>query len=259
MADTWNPQQYDRFKAERSQPFFDLLALVQPRPGMRVVDLGCGTGGLTTHLCERLQVAACIGVDRSASMLKQAEHLGDGVLSFAAGDLASWSPPFAPDLIFSNAALQWLDDHPALFQRLASLLPVGGQLAVQMPMNFDYPSHVVARELGEEEPFKPHLSNPRGPNMLSPEEYAVLLDDLGFGEQLVRLQVYAHHLDSRDQVVEWVKGTLLTDYEARLGPDLYSLFLERYRARLLPRLRDSRPFFYPFKRILLWGRRSGKS
>jgi trans-aconitate 2-methyltransferase len=125
-----------------------------------------------------------------------------------------------------------------------------------MPMNFDYPSHVVARELEEEEPFTSRLSGPRRiGNMLAPEAYAVLLDDLGYTEQIVRLQVYAHHLDSREHVVEWVKGTLLTDYEARLGADLFPLFLERYRARLLPRLRDTKPFFYPFKRILMWARR----
>ena len=40
----WNPEQYARFRAERSQPFYDLAALVQPHPGMRVLDLGCGDG-----------------------------------------------------------------------------------------------------------------------------------------------------------------------------------------------------------------------
>jgi len=81
------------------------------------------------------------------------------------------------------------------------------------------------------------------------------LDRLGFEGLNVRLQVYVHHLESREGVVEWVKGSLLTDYEKRLPPELYQRFLERYRSALLPQLSETRPFFYPFKRILIWGRR----
>jgi len=256
MADTWNPTQYDRFKAERSQPFYDLLALVQPSAGMRVVDLGCGTGALTAELCKTLKVTECVGVDRSPSMLEDAKPHPAIPLRFELADVATWSPPIAPDLIFSNAALQWIEDHPALFGRLTSLLSRKGQLAVQMPMNFDYPTHLVAHELENEEPFKRHLREPRRlGRMLTAEAYAVLLDDLGYTDQTVRVQVYPHHLDDRAQVIEWAKGTLLTDYESRLGPELFGIFLERYRERLLPRLRDTRPFFYPFKPILLWARR----
>jgi trans-aconitate 2-methyltransferase len=255
MTDTWKPDQYERFKAERSRPFYDLLALVEPAAAMQVVDLGCGTGELTADLHRRLQARRTIGIDQSAAMLGRADAHSGGGLTFERGDLFEWSPPFAPDLIFSNAALHWVGDHPALFARLARLLAPAGQLTVQMPMNFDYPSHVVAREIEEEEPFRGKMGGGSRIGVpLTPEQYAVLLDDLGFRRQLVRLQVYAHHLDSRDQVVEWVKGTLLNEYETRLGPELFPLFLERYRARLLPRLRDTRPFFYPFKRLLLWGR-----
>jgi trans-aconitate 2-methyltransferase len=90
--------------------------------------------------------------------------------------------------------------------------------------------------------------------VLPPEEYATLLDELGFVEQSVRLQVYGHVLGSPDAVVEWVRGTLLTDYESRMPDDIYQEFVVRYRARLNAALGDRRPYFYPFKRILLWGR-----
>src|SRR5438477_11376422 len=69
MPSSWDPTQYDRFRDEREQPFFDLLALVRPKPGMRVVDLGCGTGKLTRTLHEHLGAAETVGVDRSDSML----------------------------------------------------------------------------------------------------------------------------------------------------------------------------------------------
>ena len=86
-----------------------------------------------------------------------------------------------------------------------------------------------------------------------PEDYAVLLHALGFARQRVDLRVYAHLLASTADVVEWVKGTLLTPFAQRLGPDLYARFVGDYRDELLARAGDHRPYLYPFKRLLLWG------
>jgi trans-aconitate 2-methyltransferase len=256
MKDTWNPSQYHRFRAERSAPFFDLLALVRPRAEMRVVDLGCGSGELTRELHRKLGARETLGIDNSEKMLDQARaHAGEG-LRFERADVADFAPRSKLDLVFSNAALHWLPNHPALFVKLASFLPDTGQLALQMPANHDHPSHTVAAEVAAEEPFSGALAGyTRSPSVMAPEAYAELLDDLGFAEQHVRLQVYTHHLESRDDVVEWVKGTLLTDYEKRLSPELFIRFLARYREQLLPQLSDRRPYFYPFKRILIWGLR----
>src|SRR4051794_26401538 len=69
MTDTWDPAQYDKFEREREQPFFDLLALVRPVPGMRAVDLGCGTGKLTRRLHAQRQARETVGIDRSTSRL----------------------------------------------------------------------------------------------------------------------------------------------------------------------------------------------
>ena len=254
--DTWNPNQYERFQDERTQPFHDLLALVQPRPGMRVVDLGCGTGELTAVLHRRLQARETLGIDSSSAMLaKSAAHAGDG-LEFEQRDVSEFTAPRAYDLVFSNACLQWLPGHENLLSRLTEAVDGGGQLAVQVPANHDHPSHTLAHEVASEAPFRDALhgyvrSNP----VLEPEAYAQLLHRLGYRDQHVRLQVYSHHLSSRDDVVEWVKGTLLTDYQRRLPADLWPRYLERYRARLLPRLDDAQPYFYSFKRILFWGRR----
>jgi trans-aconitate 2-methyltransferase len=92
--------------------------------------------------------------------------------------------------------------------------------------------------------------------VLAPEAYAELLDELGFGEQHVRLQVYVHHLPSSEDVLEWVKGTHLTYFRARLDDELYDLYVERYRRRLLDEIGETQPYLYTFKRILMWGRRT---
>ena len=259
---TWSPLQYERFADERSQPFYDLMSLVRLRSGLRVVDLGCGTGKLTRVLAEHLDAARTLGVDSSAEMLAAAAGERAPNLSFVQGDVAAivnevdggreWAGPW--DLVFSNAALHWVSDHERLLARVSERIAEGGQLAVQVPANFDHLSHTVADEVAREEPFASALAGAlRGNPILSPEAYAVLLDRLGFRAQHVRLQVYPHSLASREEVIEWVKGTLLTFYKQRLSDTLYDKFLARYRERLLPLLEDRRPYFYPFKRILLWG------
>jgi trans-aconitate 2-methyltransferase len=255
-ADTWNPAQYERFRRERSQPFYDLLAMVRPRPAMRLLDLGCGTGELTKELHLRLEARETLGLDTSEAMLaKAASHAGGG-LRFEQGDITTFAPDEPYDLIFSNAALHWLSDHPTLLAQLSRGLAVDGQLAVQVPANEDHLSHVVAREVASEPPFKEALSgHVRVFGTMPPERYAMALDELGFREQTVLLRVYGHHLPSRDDVVEWVRGTLLTDYQRRLSAELFERFLARYRQRLLPQLADTRPYFYPFKRVLFWAGR----
>jgi trans-aconitate 2-methyltransferase len=251
----WSPSQYERFRAERAQPFFDLVTLVRPKPGMRAIDLGCGTGELTSALHGRLACAETLGVDSSETMLaRSAAHVAPG-LRFELGRIEDERGTY--DLVFSNAALHWVEDHPRLFARLFRMVAPGGQLAVQMPASFDHASHTAAAEVAREEPFATHLGGfTRSVHVLAPEAYATLLDEVGFAEQAVLLRVYAHRLRSRDDVVEWVKGTLLTDYQKRMPADVFERFVARYREVLLPGLADTRPHFYPFKRLLLWAART---
>lgn len=254
MSDAWQPRQYARFREEREQPFRDLLTLVEPVPGGRVADLGCGAGALTPLLHERTRAAETVGLDRSAAMLAEsARHARDGV-RFERGDIAAFDGR-GLDVVFSNAALQWVPDHEALFPRLAAALAAGGQLAVQMPANHDHPSHTIAHALVREPRHAQALGGyVRANPVREAEWYAELFARLGFARQHVRQQVYLHRLAGPEEVVEWVKGSLLTDYRQRLTPAGYEAYLAEYRERLLAALPDERPHLYPFKRLLLWGR-----
>jgi trans-aconitate 2-methyltransferase len=254
-TDTWDPAQYERFERERSAPFFDLLDLVEPCPGGRVADLGCGTGELTRALHERTGARSTLGLDSSREMLKRSAGHSGGGLTFELGDIGAWAPSRPFDLVFSNAALHWIDNHDQLFTRLTRALSPGGQLAVQVPANDGHPSHSVAELVADEEPFRTALGGyVRRTPVLAPERYAQLLHRLGYGAQHVRLQVYLHLLPEPGAVVDWVKGTLLTDYRRRLADRVYERFVARYRELLLAELADERPFPFSFKRVLLWGK-----
>jgi trans-aconitate 2-methyltransferase len=251
----WSPHQYERFKAQRTQPFDDLLALVKQTPKMSVVDLGCGTGELTRRLHHTLKARDTVGLDSSETMLSRSVQFAEKGLTFAQATIESFAAARTVDLVFSNAALHWVPDHRALFPRLAKAVSPGGQLAVQMPANFDHPSHTVALEVAAEAPFSEHLAGGHRAGVLAPEVYAQLLHESGLTEQHVRLQVYTHLLPSGEDVVEWVKGSLLTDYQSRLPPPLFDAFVARYRERLLEKLGPAKPFLFTFKRLLLWARR----
>lgn len=255
MADAWDPAQYERFAAERSQPFFDLLALLEPVPGGRMLDLGCGTGALTAEAHRRLGAADTLGIDSSAAMLAEAAALDVAGLRFAEGDIATLDEDGGWDVVLANAALQWAPDHPAVLARWRRALEPGGQLAVQVPANVDHPSHLTITEVAAEEPFASAFGQDGPPpdpvlRVLKPEAYAELLHELGFDRQHVRLQVYGHVLPSTAAVVEWTKGTSLTRIRQRLPFELYEAFLARYTERLLEVVGDRAPYFYAFKRIL---------
>lgn len=254
-VDRWDPQRYERFRDERDRPVHDLLAAVAPAPGGRAADLGCGTGRHTVLLHRRVQAAETTGIDSSARMLADTGELaGDGI-RFVLGDLAElgglegrW------DVLFANASLQWLPRHHELIPSLVDRLAPGGQLAFQVPANFDHPSHTIADEVGAEMGLEPL---DRAIGALSPARYAELLWAAGLRDLDVTLRVYGVEMERTDQVVEWVSGTLLTRFERQLDPGSFAEFTERYRQRLLAALGDptgSSPYYYAFPRILCRGR-----
>ena len=244
----WSPEQYQRFQSERKQPFLDLVALIERRPRMRIVDLGCGTGELTREIHETLAAEETVGIDDSDTMLLKSGHFEGEMLRFERGSVEAFVTDKPYDLIFSNAALHWIGGHEELLHRLTNFLAPHGQIAVQMPDNDSHPSHRLAAEVARDFEVAP-----RPAHVLPPERYAEILNHLGYKRQHVRMQVYGHLLPSTHDVVEWVRGALLTYYQSLLPAEKFEDFLKDYHARLLHVLGDKRPFFYTYRRILLWG------
>ncbi len=248
----WNPDLYHKFQTERAAPFYDLLALVDVRPHLKAVDLGCGTGELTRQLADRLPNSHVTGLDNSPDMLKKAASHATSSLVFQPGDQSTLTGAW--DLIFSNAALQWSENHAELIPYLFDRLNPGGQIAVQVPSNHNHISHQVYRETAAEEPFQSILGGfQRQSPVLTIDQYARLLFECGAEAITVFEKVYPHVLADSDAVVEWISGTALVPYFERLGGHKEE-FLQAIRVKMRAAMPEN-PVFYPFRRILFSARK----
>jgi trans-aconitate 2-methyltransferase len=245
---TWDPQQYLTFAGERARPALDLLGRIRAGAPATVFDLGCGAGNVTRVLAERWPGARVTGVDSSAAMLERARAAAPD-LEFVARDLASWTAP-APasaDVVFSNAALHWLDDHPALFARLMAQLAPGGTLAVQMPRNHGAASHSIMLEAAHAGPWRARLARVRGIRPVhEPAAYYRMLAPLAARLDIWETE-YLHVLEGEDPVVAWTRGTGLRPYldaldEEEQQRDFLSAYAERI-ARAYPPEPDGRTLF----------------
>lgn len=250
----WDPTQYHKFQVERSAPFFDLLALVEVRSNLKVVDLGCGTGELTRQLADRLPNSTVTGIDNSPQMLGKAASLARPGLIFEQGDQSELTGEW--DLIFSNAALHWTENHSELIPQLYQRLTPGGQIAVQVPSNHNHISHQIYRETASEEMFKFILNGfQRYAPVLSIDDYARILFQCGAENIVAFEKVYAHVLENADAVVEWISGTALVPYFERLG-EYKDEFVRVIRTKMRAAMPDS-PVFYPFRRTFFSARKPG--
>ncbi len=252
----WDPTQYHRFATERAQPFHDLMSLVLFSPRMRILDLGCGSGELTARLRDASSGSIVEGVDSSPAMIARARRQEDGQLRFVLGDLAAYGEPGSYDLVFSNAALHWVEDHASLVDKLLRLVRPGGQIAWQIPSNHHHPAHaLIASELVTQEPYRSMLGGyVRRTSVLELDEYARLLFAQGARDIVAMERAYVHELESVAQVVDWTRATTLLPYLERLPGASHEEFLGRYRDLLMARWGKQRPYGYTFRRILLRAR-----
>lgn len=249
----WNPDVYMKFSDLRTRPALELATRAGPVPEGLIYDLGCGPGNSTQVLGSLNPGARLIGVDSSTEMLARAADEGPARARWALGDLETWAAEEPADLIFSNAAFQWLDDHERLLPRLLKSLKPGGRLALQMPQNFAAPSHVLMREIASMGPWaeklKPLLRHdPVG----APEFYYDLFAPLAASVDIWETD-YAQVLDGDDPVYNWVSGTALRPLMAALDEAEGLAFSGEYKAALrgaYPERADGKTLF-AFKRIFM--------
>lgn len=254
----WDPSQYLRFGRERARPFFELLARVGAERPSLVVDLGCGPGTLTVALAERWPAARVVGVDSSAEMLRAAgEHAVSGRLELVEADLRGYEPDAPVDVLVSNAVLHWVPGHFGLLPRLAGFLAPGGWLALQVPGNFDAPTHAELGALSRSARFRDKLEGLERPASHDPADYLDVLSSAGLSVDAWET-TYLSVLAGDDAVLEWMKGTALRPILSRLEAAETDEFLREYAARLR---RAYPPRSYgtvlPYRRVFAVAHREG--
>jgi trans-aconitate 2-methyltransferase len=254
----WNPSQYLKFAEPRFRPAQDLLARITVDAPQTIYDLGCGAGNVTHLLAERWPSAAITGIDDSAEMLAQAAKKQSGI-TWRQQSIARWAPDRPAELIFSNAALHWLPGHAELFPRLMSLLAPGGLLAVQMPRNFNAPSHTLIAETIRVGPWCSRLEHLLRPAPVGdPLVYYDLLAPYAASVDIWETE-YLQVLQGKDPVKEWTKGTWLKQFLDELDAADQPAFEEDYAQRLrlaYPPQRNGNTLF-PFRRLFMVVQKGG--
>jgi trans-aconitate 2-methyltransferase len=280
----WDPGQYLKYADERGRPFADLLARVGAQAPRYVVDLGCGPGQLTASLRTRWPEADFEGIDSSVPMIERAQALlrgeadaaagtrpadtaagthpagRSGRLSFRLGDLCDWRPTRPVDVLLTNATLQWVPGHVDLLPTWVSYLAPEGWLALQVPGNFDSPSHRTLFALAAEEPWVGHLTVPvrQRPSAPGPEVYLDVLAAAGCQVDAWET-TYLHVLQGEDAVFEWLKGTgarpVLQALPEDVRPDFEAAYKARLREAYPPRVVGT---VLPYRRVFAVARRVGR-
>jgi len=227
MSD-WDPELYLRFEAERTRPARELLARINHPQAMQVSDLGCGPGNSTALLAQAWPTAQVTGVDTSLNMLNKAqERLPQ--CNFVQSDISHWQPDEAQDVIYANAALQWVLDHETLLPHLVAQLADNGVLAIQMPDNLNQPSHALMRKVAAEGPWESLNGEAESvrKKLLTTEEYYDLLALQGCEVDIWRTTYY-HVMPSASAIIDWLSSTGLRPFLDKLSEEQRPEFLRRY-------------------------------
>lgn len=256
----WNPEVYNQFKKIRYQPFFDLVAMISADGLKNAVDIGCGTGEQTKILSEKFAEANFLGFDSSTEMLAKSNELESDNLhfqkytveEFIAGTNHQW------DLVFSNAALQWSDDHERLFPQLIALVSDHGQFAVQMPVQNENLLNKILLALVQEKPFADYLKGwKRESPLLSIDRYAQIMFENGLQNIQVIQKVYPIIAGDHEELFDFISGSALIPYIERISRSEQELFIAEYKKRIQQAF-GRFPAIYAFKRLHLYGNKTSK-
>lgn len=252
MAD-WNPNMYLKFGRERTQPAIDLLSQIEIEAPRRIIDIGCGPGNSTILLKYRWPDADITGIDLSQAMIEQAKKdypdirfiTGD-----AGGDLShlGWF-----DVLFANASLQWIPDHPHLIPRLFGMVNPGGVFAAQIPQFDRMPIACTLHDTASSPKWKGYFADLKPGYLFCPDEsYYDLLCRESSGIDLWTTDYY-HVMDNHNRIIEMMRSTGIKPYLDRLTPEQGAEFC----GDILEGLKNDYPVradnkvLYPFKRFFV--------
>ena len=251
----WNPEVYNQFKNIRYKPFFDLVEFIRDENLENCVDIGCGTGEQTRILSEKFDKGNFLGIDSSPEMLAKSKEFENSNLHFNISTIEDFVSNTSSkwDLIFSNAALQWSDNHIFLFPQLISLLNDSGQFAVQMPVQNENLLNKILLTLVQEKPFIDYLNGWKGESpLLTIDQYAQIMFESGLHNIQIVQKVYPIIADDPGKLFDFISGSALIPYMEKMNASQQEQFVKEYKSRIQKEFKKF-PAIYAFKRILLYG------
>jgi trans-aconitate 2-methyltransferase len=250
---TWNAAHYLKYGDERTRPATDLAGRIDLAAPRTVVDLGCGPGNSTQVLRARWPEADVLGVDSSPEMIAAARE-SFPEQDWLIADASTWAPPEPVDLVYSNAALQWLPNHDALMRHLFGMVAPGGALAFQIPSGTFATVRTLIHEISRDAVWTDRMSGPRNALTMEPPSfyYDVLCGDA------TRLDIweteYQHVMESTTAIVDWMSSTGLRPFLAALENEAernsFLSELQRRVSREYETRADGRVLF-PFRRTFV--------
>lgn len=252
----WNPDHYLRFGDQRTRPSHDLCRQVDLAAPRTVIDIGCGPGNSTQVLWNRWPHAQVIGLDRSAEMIAEA-RLKFPDRQWRQGDAEnplSWGEKPPVDLIFSNAALQWIKSHDELVPRLFHQVSVGGALAFQIPCNRYAAIRLHMDEVADDARWRSRMEGPKGSlTMEEPGFYYDVLEPIA-SKLDIWLTEYLHEMESREAIIDFISSTGLRPYLDALADESERrqfVGLLRTRVEESYPVHDNGKVLYPFRRLFV--------
>jgi trans-aconitate methyltransferase len=223
----WDSKLYDESFGIITQLGAGVIELLTPRPGERIIDLGCGTGALTAQIAAA--GAEVVGIDASEAMIARARELYPQVrFEVAKGEDFAVDAPI--DAVFSNAALHWMSPPEVVAASVARALGPGGRFVAEMGGIGNIATIVAAthQALAEEGIPREQVRNPW--YFPSIGEYASLLERTGFEVRFMQL------FDRPTPLDDCPNG--ITDWLRMFGGDLLAPVPAERRTRVQERVNE---------------------
>ena len=255
----WDSNQYLKFNSERTQPAIDLLMKVKANNLNKIIDIGCGPGNSTAILKQYFSDADIMGVDSSVDMIENAKKTYPDdkfMLLDVQKDIDQLDNNY--DLIFSNACLQWISNHEVFIPQLFELLNVNGALAVQIPMNGNAPLYKVVRNIVGNSKWNIDFRKLESNKTLEPDQYFNILSKLTDTFDIWETTYY-HRMKSHDDLINWIKGTMLRPYLNQMDVSKQMEFLSEVKEQtkeVYP-IQENGEIIFHFRRFFFVAYKSG--
>ena len=247
----WNPNLYLRFREERTQPTRDLINRIRKDHADSIIDIGCGPGNSTIELKRRWKDARIIGLDNSEAMLEKARADYPDLEWINRDAGRDFSDLGTFDIVFSNAAIQWIPDHKGLLKRLFGLVADSGVLAVQVPNVTYMPIGVAIGQTAMEDPWRSRFEGmDDGLCYKDLDFYYDVLCSLTESIELWETHYY-HVMPDHESIIEWYKSTGMRPYLEKLNEQERSEFTAGVLARIRKeyRVQEDGRVLFPFRRL----------